>query len=483
MPGRKTAYSLNIPLSGTSIPASLKSIELEVTVAGRIFTESFAPAPNLTHLFTWDGNDAYGRTVQGTQPVTVRIGYTYQGVYQQVERFGYNGNGIPITGDQTREEVTLWQEWKVAIGIWNNLSNGLGHWCLDVNHSYNPSDGSVYYGNGTSSKTKNKYGDTISSISGGVGDGGQATAAKLLAPEGIVIGNDGSVYFADTWNHRIRRVGTDGIITTVAGNGSRGFSGDGGQATAASLNVTRGIALGSDGTIYIADSGNSRIRRVGTDGIITTVAGTGLAGFNGDGRQARTARLSLPEGVVIGSDGSIYIADTFNHRIRRVGLDGIITTVAGTGDQDFSGDGGQATEAMLNTPMEIAIGGDGSIYIADSDNHRIRLVGTDGIITTVAGNGNQGFSGDGGQATAAMFSNPAGIAIRSDGSIYIADMNNHRIRLVGTDGIITTVVGNGGIYFGGDGDLAIGAMLTWPVGIAIGNDGSIYIADHYCPDV
>ena len=379
-PGYVAGYSLNIPLSGTSTPASLKSIELEVTVAGQQFTKSFDPAPNLTHTSTWDGMDGYGRAMQGQQPVTLRIGYTYDGVYQQTSRFGYNGNGISITGNRTRQEITLWQEWEGLIGAWGNLRQGLGGWTMSIHHAYGGlADGTVWYGDGTSHNVKYAFGTIITTVAGnGIdgysGDGGPATQARLWYPQGIAVGPDGSLYIADGGNHRIRRVGADGIITTVAGNGNYEFSGDGGPATQAGLSSPSGVAVGGDGSLYIADTDNFCIRRVGADGIITTVAGNGEWDYSGDGGPATQASLYSPKGVAVGGDGSLYIAESGNYRIRRVGADGIITTVAGNGIGGYSGDGGLATQASLYSPYGVAVGGDGGLYIDETYKSSIRKV-------------------------------------------------------------------------------------------------------------
>ena len=490
VPGRIADASLNIPLSGTSTPASLRRIELEVTVAGRIFTESFAPAPNLTHTFTWDSKDAYGRTMQGRKPVHVRIGYTYEGVYyQSYQRFGYSGNGIPITGNLTRQEATLWQEWNGLIGSWDNLGQGLGGWTINVHHAYDPSYGTIYYGNGTSHDVKDLLGSIITTVAGtGLqgysNDGGQATQASLDFPKDVAFGDDGSMYIADTQNHRIRRVGTDGIISTVVGTGDDvfgGYSGDGGLAINATLSSPSGVTVGEDGSLYIADTYNNRIRRVGTDGIITTVAGNGVAGYSGDGGPATQASLDTPVDITLGGDGSLFIVDKNNGRIRRVSPDGNISTVAGTGYiYNYNTDeGGLAIDAGLNNPEGVAVGADGSLYIADTVDYRVLRVGTDGIITTVAGNGVWGYSGDGGPATQANLRGPNSVVVSPDGSLYIADLGNFRIRKVSTDGIITAVAGNGVQRYSGDGGLATQAGFYWPYAIALGPDGSLCIADEH----
>ena len=308
------------------------------------------------------------------------------------------------------------------------------------------------------------------------GDDGPATSASLNSTRNVAIDSGGNLYIADFGNSRIRKVSAAGMITTVAGNGDPVFSGDGGPATDASLRFPQGVDIRGFGNLYIADRENHRIRKVGTDGIITTVAGNGNRGFSGDGGPATSASLNLPHSVVVDAGGNLYIADEFNHRVRRVGSDGVITTVAGNGISGFSGDGGPATDASLRRPRIAVLDTTGNLYIADRNNHRIRRVGTDGIITTVAGDGNRGFSGDGGPASSASLSRPDGMAVDAVGNLYIADTENHRIRKVGTDGIITTVAGNGDRVFSGDGGSATSASLDGPVGVLVDAGGNLYIA-------
>jgi RHS repeat-associated protein len=485
-PGRKDAYALTIPLSGEVLPASLRAIHVEVTIAGRLYQADFTPTTNLTHTVNWDGTDAYGRTLQGSQDAWVRIGYTYGGVYQKTERFGYNGNGTLISGDRMRTEVTLWQEYGVRLGPWDNRALGMGGWSLSIQHAYDPDSHTLLLGDGDRRRA-----ETLSSIittvagsdaDGFSGDGGPATAARLWSPWGVAAGPDGSLYIADSVNNRIRRVRPDGIITTVAGNGALGFAGDGGPAVMATLWGPSGIAVGPDGSLYIADAGNNRIRRVGPSGIIITVAGSAATtGFAGDGGPAVDAALYRPFAIAVGPDGSLYIPTV--NRIRRVGPDGIITTIVGS-VPGFSGDGGKAALAKLDSPLGVVVGPDGSIYIADANNNRIRRVGPDGIISTVAGSGAPGFGGDGEAAVSARLYNPYGVAVSADGSFYIADAENHRVRRVAPDGIITTVAGNGAYAysgddgFRGDGGPATAAKLSnSPRGVAVGPDGGLYIAD------
>ncbi len=310
------------------------------------------------------------------------------------------------------------------------------------------------------------------------GDGGAATSASLNFPRGVFVDGSGNIYIADASNHRIRKVNTSGIMSTVTGNGTGGFSGDGGSATTASLNEPYGVFVDGLGNIYIADTGNARIRKVDTSAdTITTVAGNGTFGFSGDVGPATSASLHNPSGVFVDGSGIIYIADRQNQRIRKVDTSGVITTVAGNGTAGFSGDVGPATDASLNEPSGVFVDGSGNIYIADLNNHRIRKVDTSGVITTVAGNGTGGFSGDGGTAISASLSQPLGVFVDGSGVIYIADENNDRIRKVGTSGVITTVAGDGTPGFSGDGGTATDASLNSPSGVFVDGLGNIYITD------
>ena len=265
------------------------------------------------------------------------------------------------------------------------------------------------------------------------GDGGAAIGASLHAPVGLAVDDSGNVLIADTSNHRIRRVAAGtGIITTVAGNGVSGFSGDGGPGTSASLRNPHGLALDGSGNVLIADTVNNRIRRVAAGtGIITTVAGTGVGSFSGDGGAGTSASLRYPWGVTVDDIGNVLFADSDNHRIRRVDAGtGVITTVTGTGAARFSGDGGPATSADLWFPRQIVLDDSGNVLFADDGNRRIRRVAAEtGVITTVAGTGATGFSGDGGPATSASLAWTYGVAVDGGGNVLIADSSN-RVRIV-----------------------------------------------------
>jgi sugar lactone lactonase YvrE len=317
-------------------------------------------------------------------------------------------------------------------------------------------------------------------ISGSSGDGGAATNAKLQNPGGVVVDALGDLFISDTASCRIRRVGTNGIINTMAGNGNPGYSGDGGAATNALLFYPLGVAVDATGNLFIADNLNSRIREVGINGIITTVAGEGSFGnfgYSGDGGAATNAELNEPSGVVLDLTGNLFIADTGNCRIRKVATNGIITTVAGNGSPGYLGDGETATNAELNSPSGVIVDASGNLFIADTYNNVIREVGTNGIIATVAGNGTQSYSGDGGPATNASLNYPTGVAVDAAGNLFVADFNNNRIREIGTNGIITTVAGNGAGSYSGDGGAATNASLNQPLDVATDAVDDLYIAD------
>ena len=325
-------------------------------------------------------------------------------------------------------------------------------------------------------------GGTITTIAGNgtfgySGDGGPASDAEITSAIGIAVDAGGNLYIADIYNQRIRKVSAAGIITTIAGDGLFGFSGDGGPAASAHLGSPAGVALDASGNLYIADSYNYRIRKVSAAGIITTVAGNGFNNYSGDGGAAANAQLSEPEGVAVDGAGNVYIADPANQRVRKVSADGVITPVAGAGSAGYSGDGGPAASAQLYHPIGIALDASGNLYIADALNSVIRAVSVAGAITTVAGNGTAGFSGDGGSAASAQLFRPNGVAVDAAGNLYIADTNNNRIRKVSAEGIITTIAGGSAFGYSGDGDPAYDALLNAPSGVAVDARGNLYIAD------
>jgi sugar lactone lactonase YvrE len=320
----------------------------------------------------------------------------------------------------------------------------------------------------------------ISTVGGGggpagyCGDGGLATSACLNFPIGAAVNGNNNLFIVDTFNNRVRQFKSPGPITTVAGKGTADFCGDHGPATNACLNVPEAVAVDAEGNLFIADTFNNRIRKVSVNGTITTVGGSGIAGFCGDSGEATSACLNFPHGVTADDKGNIFIADTFNHRVRRIAK-GIITTVAGNGTPGFCGDNGAAISACLQFPVAVAVGSDGNLFITDLGNQRIRKI-YGGTITTVAGNGAMGFCGDGGPSTSACLSSPAGIAIDTSGNLFIADTGNQRIRQVNSFGTITTVAGNGTAGFCGDGGAATDACLNGPTGIDV-DKNDLFIVD------
>jgi RHS repeat-associated protein len=478
VPGRKAAYTLDIPLSGAILPDSLKRIDLHITIAGRNFMQSFPAETDQHHRFTWDGRDAFGREVHGAQSATIRLGYVYPAVFYEpadFERsFSQTGTGR-ISGNRSASEITLWRNSVSPIGSARVLPAGLGGWEFSVSHAF--IEGILYRGDGT----KREIQGGIRTVAGGStgGDGIPATESSLQTPMAIAFAPDGSLYIANANASNVRRVGPDGIITTVAGSGLHsGPIGDGGPATQAAVVQPYAVALGPDGDLYIGTNSRDhhRIRKVDRNGTITTVAGTGQAGYSGDGGPATEAMIYHPYGLAVAPDGSLYIADLGNFRVRRVDPDGIITTVAGDGSGRFNEDGIPALEAGF-MPKGIALGPDGSLYIADPSENRVFRVTPDGLLVTVAGTGTNGPRGDGGLAIEASLRSPDDVAIGPDGNLYIADGSDHIIRVVDAKGYIRTVVGNGVRGFSGENTYPTLASLHSPTGIGFGPDRSLYIAD------
>ena len=328
--------------------------------------------------------------------------------------------------------------------------------------------------------TNISIGQNINTVAGGgvsLGDGGAATLASIGYIAGVAIDQSGNLFIADGNHNRIRKVDVaTGIITTVAGNGLAGFSGDGGAATSAELNNPVYIAFDNGGNLYISDPPNRRIRKVNSLGIITTFAGTGTMGFSGDGGPASSAELYTIQGISFDKNDNLYIADIGANRIRKIDTFNIISTIAGNGSSGFSGDGGAATLATLYNPQDIAIDTFGNLLIADYGNNRIRKVDfSTGIINTVAGDGTGGYSGDGGLATSASINGPMGVSIDLQNNIFIAEFHSQRIRKVDcTDGNISSVAGNGIGGFSGDGGLSTTAEILGPEGIRFDQCGNIY---------
>jgi sugar lactone lactonase YvrE len=318
-------------------------------------------------------------------------------------------------------------------------------------------------------------------IIGYTGDGGIDSSATLAYPISVSIDAHGNVYITDNYDNCVRKVNSLGVITTVAGSYTSGFIGDGGPATDAKLHAPRGAVADANGNIYIADVDNNRIRKVNTAGIISTFAGTGNSGYSGDSSAATAARLTTPSGVAVDTKGNVYIADQGNSCIRKVNAAGMITTIAGigaTGYFGYDGDGGAATATRLYLPAAVAVDGIGNVYIADTRNYRIRKVDTFGKITTLGGNGTAGFNPLNGAAIQASIPSAQGLALDKQGNLYFADAQNNNVREINVKGTITTIAGTGTAGLNGNNIPALTALLNAPSGVAVDSAGDILIADN-----
>jgi uncharacterized repeat protein (TIGR02543 family) len=310
---------------------------------------------------------------------------------------------------------------------------------------------------------------TLAGSTQGYADG-TGTAAQFYAPSGVSVDADGSIYVADQTNHRIRKVTPAGVVTTLAGSGIQGFLD--GTGTEAKFSHPQDVAVDVSGNIYVADFYTYRIRKVTPEGVVTTLAGSTSGYADGTGTAAKFDQL---RGIAVGADGNIYVADSNNSRIRKVSPEGVVTTLAG--GSGFGYADGTGTAATFKNPYGVAVGADGNIYVVDSDTHRVRKITPEGVVTTIAGGGPSGSDSGSyadGTGTAARFSNPRGVAVGADGNIYVADANNHRIRKVTPAGVVTTIAGSTSGYADGTGTEA---KFSWPYGVAVDADGNIYVAD------
>jgi RHS repeat-associated protein len=521
--GNVADRKLDITLTGPTLPPELKRVEFEVDVAGQRFRGSFADTavhPNMKYTFTWDGRDLYGRLVQGTQPATVLIGYVFPVKYaappNAIDAFGLPcqpsgaGTVCPFIAQgvtPARAERTLVQRIETSIGTVDAVALGLGGFTLDVQNVYDPVGQVLYNGDGTR-RTAASLPAGIRTVVGKPGSSITRVVNHVPALSFAVSGGsgpiapapDGSIYFADAFQTLIQRLSPDGFITTVAGkfpNGGAQCTGDNGAALSAGISFITGLTVAPDGTIYFTDAGNcQRVRKVEPNGTIRHVAGVqASAGFTGDGGRADTARLQNPGALGLGPDGSLYINDQSNRRIRKVAPDGIITTVAGDGtvcgpaisintDAGFNNtckNGVAATKAKISSVQDMVVAPDGAIYI--SYLGRVRRITPDGIIQTYAGNQDTLTTGDGGPATLAGIPGIWALARGPDGSIYVSQSVGNqttaaRVRRIASTGIITTFAGNGTPGFAGDGGPATAARIGQQLrGLTVGADGNLYLPD------
>jgi RHS repeat-associated protein len=504
--------TLNIGITGATVPTDLAEVTLQVSIAGRVFSQTFPAQPNQRYEYTWDGTDVYGRAVQGAQTATVKIGYGYHAhYYAPVSHSTTSGSGAaccaamadftssfagvgssPITADKARKIITIYQSYTQRLGgLLNGGLGDVGGWTLSAHHAYDPDSRTLYLGDGSTREGSQLF-SGLATIAGTgaagtygsgtyTGDGSPAVSCGLSRVQGLTVGPDGSSYLADTGNGVIRKITPDGVIRTVAGGGTPSSgNGDGGPATAARLDSPVAVAITPDGRLLIADASANRIRQVSASGMISTLAGGGTpTDALGDFGPANAAALLNPESVTVADDGTVYLADTGHSRIRSISADGVIRTVAGGGTpSDGLGDGLPGPQALLQQPMAVAAGRNGQVWIADTGHDRLRRLGPDGLISTLAGTGVYGNAGDGGPGTDATLADPSGLAVDATGStVFIAQPLSNTIRQLDPQGLISTVAGTRTAGYGGDHGVPTQAQFSHPDAVALTPTGQLLIAD------
>ena len=494
VPGR-TDNTIEIPLTPSIVPPVLERVELLLEVAGQKIHHSFDAEPNLRHTFTWDGRDGYGRLVQGTLPVVVRIRYFYGAVYlepSEVERsFGALAGSLAIFGtNRSENEIFLESVYVDEVSRWDARGQALGGWTIDIQHGYAADAQLLYRGDGTR-VSPSKLNGVLNTVAGDGTSGSfavpgmLATQSPLNAPLDVAFAPDGTLHIVESsaipqvLPSRVLRITPNGIFEVIAGTRNQGADPTDGHPATETDMTPFSIAFGPDGLLYIADFKNSCIRRVNADGLTQTIAGRcRQAGFAGDGGPAVSALLNRPTHIAIGADGTLYITDSENNRIRRVGTDGTISTYAGDGGRGLAGDGGLAPLSRLNRPEGLTVGPDGSLYIADSQNFRVRRVGPDGIISTFIGCVRPPCQ-DAGPSDKVGISTPTDVSVLPDGGVLVASRLGRGIWLRSSSGFVTPIAR--GLFIPGleirEGEPAMFASLELPRTVAYGPDNTIYIAN------
>jgi RHS repeat-associated protein len=502
VPGRVMSRSFNIQLRPATMPVEPLAIHMTVEVAGQTIAETF-PATQQTATFTWNGLDAYGRPVQGWVDADVAVGYEYAGQYYATradtdksfgELSGFDFTVVPAAGTRrpqvtgvvsvpARINIIVWKTWQTTLGSWDERGLGLGGWVLDPVEVYDRDAGMLQNGDGTTERADQTAYESVAPVAGNglfngpVGDGGPATSARLNSPDGLAVSPDGTIYIADNLNGTVRKITADGTITSVYGDPATTRPAD--------------VAAARDGSIYIADAIKHEIVHVQPDGTKTIVAGTGTAGYTGDGGPATAAKLNTPNAIAIGPDDSIWFMDSWpsppdDARVRRIAPDGTISTAIGGGPAPLPanpyGDGLQATQVRIAyiNGNGIAVGPDGTVYLCDvgPNGSFIREIGTDGLSHRFAGGGSPppGSVGDGGLATAALLNGAKSLAVGPDGSVYIGEAS--RVRRVNPDGTIETIAGGPTAGYGGDNGPAAAALMSSVWALAVSPNGDVIFADH-----
>ncbi len=493
-PGSVASRTVRIPLSGSTLASNVSRILLTVDVAGKRFEREFPALPNQSYTYTWDGRDGYGRQVYGSQPVRIRVGYAYPALraYPRAGRQSFaQSSGIALDTVEVDELTAVWQEQQGILGTVDSRTTGLGGWHLDVHHSYDPVGEVLFLGDGTR-REATVINPAVRAFAGtgfwtgAQGFGGPAVRGQLAAPTSVAVGPNGTVYIADGI---IKSVARDGILRNITG-ASPCNNNEGVPAINSCQNQLMSVAVGPDGSVYFSERANHVVRRIWPNGIVRTIAGRRSAvGYAGDGGPAIDATLGAGlAGLAVGPDGSVYIADGYNfpyggnHRVRKIDPNGIITTMAGNGVGGFGGEGGPATQASLKAPEDLAVGPDGSLYIADAYNFRIRRVSIDGRISTIAGTGVDGYGTDGVPATSSKMRYPLGLTVAPDGNLYFADGNGCADRMIDPRGIVRTILRGrleGGCKYGGGGINGPGILSgSHPTDAAVGPDGTVYVSDN-----
>jgi RHS repeat-associated protein len=500
VPGRLSSRRLSIPLSGSTLPPNLIRIDLKINVAGKEFLQNFASQPNQNYTYVWDGKDVYGNTIFGSTAAVVSVGYVYQAQYFESDS-GFSASfgqttGVPMSGNPALQEIVLWQVTNTKLSNFDSAQSAIGGWAISPVHNYVADGATLYLGDGTKRNANANVSSMITTVGSPLGsevhagDGGPASEASMDAIRNTY-GPDGSLYIS-TGNHRVRVVTPDGIINTLAGNGLPGYSGDGGPATSAKVGDPYVLTTDAKGNVYVASA--QRIRKIGTNGIISTIAGTGNYVQFGNEVPASSASFAYISSLRFAADGTLYVLEQYlvvsssgvilfagDTLLRAIDPAGIIRTVAG-GGTSFA-EGIPALQHKFGSAEDMAIAPNGEIYIATRAPYKIWKIGTDGLVTTFAGTGAYGFSGDGGPATQAEFSHPHSIAFNEAGEMFVADGNNRRVRKISTDGIITTVVGGGtnpapSAY---SGSAPAKASDIYPISVAINRNGEVCHIELYGP--
>ncbi len=494
VPGYTAANAIEVPYSHTNVPPSTKRIDLVMTINGRTFTNSFTATPNGRFSFLWDQKDAYGRQVQGCQRVTMRVGFVYDGKYQSVMdmlyAFGHNFIPDQMTVN-SREECTFWQRLDSLVGGWHSHGLGFGGWTLNHHHAYDPNSRRIYYGDGRT-RYAVSTGRAISIAAGGGTSPGYdvpATDVAIRRVYGLAVAPNGELYIADWGLNRILKVDRNGTARPVAGTHNlSGFSGDGGQATNALLNSPSGLAFGPEGSLYFCDTGNNRVRCIAPSGVISTIAGGGTpADGLGDGGPATSAALSAPLGIAVGRDGRLFIADSGHDRVRVVSPGGIMETAVGGGP--LLADGAAAAQSKLSHPYNVAVAPDGTLYVSAVDirgglwalgGSELLRIDPLGRLDLLAGEANFAVA-NGAPARNMNLGNGGALALGPDGWPYCTGWWwGVVLGKIGPDGLFRHVAGRLNATwpnydaYSGDGGPALAADILGVAAIAFGPDGKMY---------